>query len=122
MPLVSDTPKAMLEVKGNPILERQIEALQQWSVRHIAVVRGYKKEQVNLPNVRYYDNDAFEESGDLESLLRAGAELTGAVVVMYGDILFDRNILDRLLQSAEDITIVCDRSWPDTRGGRDMNG
>jgi phosphoenolpyruvate phosphomutase len=118
MPLVSDRPKAMLEVKGKAILERQLDALQQSGVRQIAVVRGYKKEQVTLPNVRYYDNDAFEESGEIESLLRAGAELSGPVVVMYGDILFDRNILERLLESADDITLVCDRSWPDTRAGR----
>jgi phosphoenolpyruvate phosphomutase len=118
MPLVSDRPKAMLEVKGKAILERQVDALQQSGVRQIAVVRGYKKEQITLPNVRFYDNDAFEESGEIESLLRAGAELSGPVVVMYGDILFDRNILERLLESADDITLVCDRSWPDTRGGR----
>jgi len=122
MPLISDKPKAMLDVKGKSILERQIDALQQCGVRQIAVVRGYKKEQVTLPNVRYYDNDAFEESGELESLLRAGAELSGAVVVMYGDILFDRNILERLLQSPDDITLVCDRSWPDTRVGRESSG
>src|SRR5262249_930328 len=48
-------------------------------------------------------------------------ELSGPVVVMYGDILFDRNILERLLQSTDDITIVCDRSWPDTKAGRDGN-
>jgi phosphoenolpyruvate phosphomutase len=122
MPLISDRPKAMLDVRGKPILERQVEALRQCGVRQIAVVRGYKKEQMTLPNVRYYDNDAFEESGELESLLRAGAELSGPVVVMYGDILFDRNILERLLQSAGDITLVCDRSWPDTRVGRETSG
>jgi len=122
MPLVSDRPKAMLEVKGKSILARQIDTLQQSGVRQIAVVRGYKKEQVNLPNVRYYDNDAFEESGELESLLRAGAELVGPVVVLYGDILFDRHILDRLLESADDITIVCDRSWPGTHAGRESAG
>src|SRR5262249_42109545 len=119
MPLVSDRPKAMLEVRGKPILERQIDALQQCGVRQIAVVRGYKKEQITLPNVRYYDNEAFEESGELESLVRASAELSGPVVVLYGDILFDRYILERLLQSADDITLVCDRSWPDTRAGRE---
>ena len=122
MPLISDRPKAMLDVRGKPILERQVDALRQTGVRQIAVVRGYKKEQVTLPNVRYYDNDAFQESGELESLLRAGAELSGAVVVMYGDILFDRNILERLLQSGDDITLVCDRSWPDTRAGREAAG
>jgi phosphoenolpyruvate phosphomutase len=122
MPLVADRPKAMLDVKGKAILARQVDTLQQSGVRHVAVVRGYKKEQVNLPNVRYYDNDAFEESGEIESLLRAGAELAGPVVILYGDILFDRHILDRLLESAEDITIACDRSWPDTREGRESSG
>ena len=122
MPLVSDRPKAMLDVKGKSILERQVDALQQNGIRQIAVVRGYKKEQIALPNVRYYDNDAFEESGEIESLLRAGAELSGTVIVMYGDILFDRGIVDRLLQSPDDITIVCDRSWPDTRTGREASG
>jgi phosphoenolpyruvate phosphomutase len=118
MPLVSDRPKAMLDVKGKSILARQVDTLQQSGVRHVAVVRGYKKEQVTLPNVRCYDNDAFEETGEIESLLRAGAELDGPAVVLYGDILFDRQILDRLLESADDISIVCDRSWPDTRAGR----
>lgn len=118
MPLVTDRPKAMLEVKGKSILERQVDALQQTGVRQIAVVRGYKKEQMTLPGVKFYDNDAFEESGEIESLLRAGAELSAAVVVLYGDILFDRAILERLLRSGDDITIVCDRSWPDTRATR----
>jgi len=98
------------------------DALQQCGIRHIAVVRGYKKERVDLPNVRYYDNDAFDESGEVESLLRAGAELSGPVVVMYGDILFDRHILERLLESPADITLACDRSWPDTRAGREHSG
>ncbi|HKB11951.1 MAG TPA: isocitrate lyase/phosphoenolpyruvate mutase family protein [Vicinamibacterales bacterium] len=122
MPLVSDRPKAMLDIKGKSILARQIDTLQQSGIRQVAVVRGYKKEQVNLPNVRYYDNDAFAESGEIESLLRAASELTGPVVVLYGDILFDRHILDRLLESADDITIACDRAWPDTRAGRERSG
>jgi len=122
MPLVSDRPKAMLDVKGKPILARQIDTLRQSGVRQIAVVRGYMKEQVNLPNVRYYDNDAFDRSGEVESLLRAGAELSGPVVIMYGDILFDRHILDRVLEGTADITLACDRSWPDTRAGREGSG
>ncbi len=122
MPLVSDRPKAMLDVKGKSILARQVDALQQSGVRRIAVVRGYKKEQVTLPNVRFYDNDAFEQSGEVASLLRAEAELEGPVVVLYGDILFDRHVLDRLLESADDITLACDRSWPDSRARRAAAG
>ena len=73
MPLVSDRPKAMLDVKGKSILARQVDALQQSGIRQIVVVRGYKKEQMNLPSVRYYDNDAFEDSG--LTALKAGRSL-----------------------------------------------
>src|SRR5581483_4879421 len=63
-----------------------------------------------------------DESGEVESLTRASAELSGPVVVLYGDILFDRHILDRLLDSTADIAIACDRSWPDTHAGREQAG
>ena len=47
----------MLDIKGKTILERQIEVLNACGVKDVAVVRGYKKEAIKLPNVRYYDND-----------------------------------------------------------------
>ena len=57
MPLISDRPKAMLEVKGRTILERQVESLRRCGVRDVIVVRGYRKERIDLPGVRYVDND-----------------------------------------------------------------
>jgi phosphoenolpyruvate phosphomutase len=103
----------MLDVKGKTILERQVEALNACSIKDIAVVRGYKKEKINLPNLRYYDNDRYAETHNLASLFCAENELKGRVVFLYGDIVFDRSILEKLLKSSADITLVVDHAWYD---------
>jgi phosphoenolpyruvate phosphomutase len=113
MSLIADRPKAMLDVKGKTILERQVEALNECQIKDIAVVRGYQKEKVNLPNLRYYDNDRYWETHNLASLFCAEPELRGRVVFLYGDILFDKGILEKLLKSPADITLVVDHAWYD---------
>ena len=68
------------------------------------------------PNIRYYDNEAYEKSFDLASLFCAEAELRGRCLILYGDILFDRSVLEKLLQSDKDISLVVDRAWYDQHG------
>jgi phosphoenolpyruvate phosphomutase len=114
MPLIEDRPKTMLDVKGRTILERQVEALAGFGIRDVVVVRGYRKEQVVVPGVRYVDNDRYRETGELHSLLLARDALSGPVVVLYGDIIFEPSILERLLRSQADVSIVVDRAFPDT--------
>lgn len=113
LPLIADRPKAMLEIKGKTILERQVETLNACGVKEIVVVRGYRKEQINLPNVRYYDNDRFAETGELSSLFLAATEMTGRFLFLYSDILFDPSILEKLLKSQADVSVVVDRAWND---------
>ena len=111
MPLIAERPKAMWEVRGKSILARQVELLRARGINEIAVVRGYKKEAVNLPQVRYFDNDRYRETHNLFSLFCAEAALEGRVLVLYGDILFDAAILDRLLRTEADIAVVVDHAW-----------
>lgn len=114
LPLTQDLPKPMLDIKGKTILERQVEVLNACGVKDIAVVRGYKKEAINLPNVRYYDNDAFATTNEVESLFAARKELGGQFLVLYGDILFERGHLEKLLKSPADVSLVVDRAWKET--------
>lgn len=113
MPLISDRPKTMLEIRGRTILERQIETLGAFGIRDVVVVRGYKKEQVTVPGIRFVDNDRYRETGELHSLFQAEAHLEGPVLVLYGDIIFERAIVERLLQVTADVAVVVDRSFPD---------
>jgi phosphoenolpyruvate phosphomutase len=113
LPLIADRPKAMLEVKGRPILERQIEALRRCGVRDIVVVRGYRKERVDVAGVRFVDNDRYAETGELHSLFGAEPELDRPFVLLYGDIIFDPAVLVKLLQTQADVAVVVDRAFHD---------
>jgi phosphoenolpyruvate phosphomutase len=113
MPLIQDRPKAMLEVKGRTILERQVAALNSCGITDIVVVRGYKKEQVEVPGVRLVDNDRFAETGELYSLFRAERVLGGPFVFLYGDIIFEPAILEKLLHTRADVAVVVDRAFHD---------
>ncbi len=78
------------------------------------MVRGYKKEAVNLPNLTYVDNDAFAETGELDSLLKALQSKEGrfqTIIISYGDVLFNTYIPQALLQAKDDFVIFVDSDW-----------
>src|SRR6185295_7578762 len=114
LPLIEDKPKCLLDIKGKTILERQVAALNECNIKDIALVRGYRKEAITLPNLRYYDNDRYEETGDLYSLFCAENEMNGRVLLLYGDIIFETTVLEKLLRSPADITLVVDLAWHET--------
>ena len=49
LPLIEDRPKALLDIKGKSILERQVETLNACNIKDIVVVRGYQKDKFALP-------------------------------------------------------------------------
>jgi phosphoenolpyruvate phosphomutase len=113
LPLIEDKPKCLLDIKGKTILERQVAAINDCNIKDIALVRGYKKEAITLPNIKYYDNDRYEETGDLFSFFCAENEMKGRTLLLYGDIVFETAILEKLLKSPADITLVVDLAWHD---------
>ena len=115
LPLTQDRPKCMLDIKGRTVLERQLETLRACGLHEIAVVRGYRKETVVAPGARLYDNDAYEETGELASLFAAEPELQGRFVFLYSDVLFERAVLEKVLRASGDVVIAVDRAWVDQR-------
>lgn len=115
--LTADTHKSMLEVRGQTILGHQIAALNACGINEIAVVRGYQKDSVRAPGARTYDNERWESQGELQSLLCARNELQGRALVLYGDILFDPAIVQKLLQSQADVAVAVDRAWSEADQG-----
>jgi phosphoenolpyruvate phosphomutase len=120
-PVGEGKPKAMLDLKGKTILERQVATLNSLNVKDIAVVRGYEAAKINLPNLRYYENPEFETTGEAVSLLKAAAELThkkageGRTLVLYGDLLFDRAIVEKLMTADADVAVLVDRTFNESK-------
>jgi phosphoenolpyruvate phosphomutase len=109
--LVKDKPKAMLRLRGKPILAWHADAFRRQGVRRIAAVRGYRKEAIDLGSLQYFDNNQYAETGELASLYAAREFLTGDLVVAYGDIVFDDFILGNLLRQDGEIRIAVDGAW-----------
>jgi phosphoenolpyruvate phosphomutase len=115
MPLIRDRPKTMLDVRGQTILERQVAALERCGVRDVVVVRGWMKERIALAGVRVVDNDRFRDTGEVYSLFQAADALTGPFVLLYGDIIFEPGILEKLLGRRADVAVVVDRAFHDAQ-------
>lgn len=116
--LTEDRPKAMLDIKGKPLVTHQMAALNAAGIKDISAVTGYKHEAVKVANLKTYLADG--SGGELESLMQAAGELDRRALVLYSDILFDGELIERLLQTDGDVVVVVDRSNTSDRAGRDL--
>ena len=107
-PLTEQRPKCMLDVRGEPLLQRLVRTLNRSGVGDVTVVRGYRKEAIDVPGIEAVDNDRYDETGEAASLACAAERLQGPCVISYGDILFRRHVLDGLLAADGDIVTVVD--------------
>lgn len=104
----SDLPKCMVDVRGQPLLQRLVSTLAESGIRGITVVRGPRKEAISLGSIATIDNDRYEDTGDVYSLACAHRQLDGELVVVPGNILFRRHILDELLAAEGEIVVAVD--------------
>jgi phosphoenolpyruvate phosphomutase len=121
--ITEDKPKAMVDVRGRPLLRRLVDTMISCGARDMTVVRGWKKETIAFADLRYVDNDAWATTGEVASLAQAAKKLEGECVVTYGDVLFRRWILDGLLEVPGDVAIAVDALWERGRkssGPRDL--
>ena len=104
----AEQPKCMLDVRGRPLLHRLLDTLLDAGVADITVVRGYCKDTIVADGFTVVDNDAYDTTGEAASLACASKRLRGEVLVVYGDVLFRRYLLDGLMESRADVTIAAD--------------
>lgn len=114
--LTADQPKCMIDIRGQSLLERLVSVLGESGVRSVTVVCGYRREAIVHKGVSTVENDRYAETGEAYSLACARDRLNGDTVVVYGDILFRRYILDGLLAADGDIVVAVDSLGPPPSG------
>ena len=84
IPLSLEQPKGLFEVKGERLIERQIQQLQSAGIKNITIVLGYKKEMFyylqDKYGVKFIINDAFNIKNNIESLYLARKELKNTYI------------------------------------------
>lgn len=123
-PLTDDKPKCMLKINGKPILQNTLELFKKNGINDISIIKGYRKEKINYPDITYFENDNFLDNNILHSLMHARAKLEEAirtgeeVVVSYSDIWYNDSVVKALLKSKEAIASVVDIEWQEYYEGR----
>lgn len=115
---VKNVPKSMVLVNGKPIIEYQISVLKQVGIDDIIVITGPHSEKFSLENVRYINDQNHSDHDILGSLMEAKNFLKNEALVLYSDIIFEKNIVQQMLKSKGDISIAVDMNWEKMYEGR----
>ena len=114
--LTEEMPKSMLEIKERPILSHIVDVYNSHGIKEITVVRGFQKDAIDLPNLRYVDNDEYADTSELVSFQKAlvGISLNQDLFVSFGDVLFKPYLLQLMDGFEDEIVIVVDTQWQDS--------
>ena len=118
-----DRHKVLLEFGGQSLLERHVKFLAQLRVPKLFVVTGHKREQLQaaFPTLqsRYgieieelFNPDFTEGSAlSMHASLPALEAVRDRVLLMDGDVLYDRRMLQRLVDSPHRTALLVDRGY-----------
>ena len=110
-PLTNDKPKCMVKLFGKSLLEYQIEIFKGEKIEDISIITGFRSDVINFKGVNYFQNENYESTNMVETLFCARKKLSGSVIVSYGDIIFGKKIIQKLIDSAENFSVVIDKNW-----------
>lgn len=108
-----DLPKAMVQVDDRrTIIDYQVENLRPFiPVENILVVVGFKKELIvaRHPELTYTFNERFAVTNTSKSLLKGLSWLDEDVLWLNGDVVFDREIIPKMLSAGYSCVLVDDK-------------
>ena len=104
-------PKGMLKFKGKTLIERQLETYRECGIEDIIIVTGYASDKITYEGVKYYRNDRYAETNMVESLMCAKDEFNDDVIVSYSDIIFEKRLLEGMMESKDDYACAVDDNW-----------
>lgn len=116
-PLTKNTPKSLLEVgEGLTLLETQLHSLSENDIKDIVIITGFKAEQIeakikvyqNKLNITTVFNPFFDISNNLLSVWMGRHHMQDEFISINGDDIFSAEVVENLLKSNHDITMVID--------------
>lgn len=114
-PLTDKKPKCMVEYNGKAIIDYILDAMHRCKVKNIAVANGYKADvltnYLNNKDLTFYTNKNFDKTNMVSTLFCAKDFMNDDLIISYADIVYDKEILDKLISSNDDFSVVVDRKW-----------
>ena len=108
--ILNGKPKSMFEIAGKTLLDWQISALNSNNLTNITVITGYKSREMKAEGITFQENRNYKRGSELHSLMEARKKMTSGFIMLYSDILFEENIMSKILACQEDIVLVVDNT------------
>jgi len=110
-PLTNEKPKGLVKLFGKTILERQIKIFMNAGITDISIVTGFNANMIKFPKINYFHNPNFKTTNMIETLFCAKEKLNESTIISYGDIIFESTVLEKLIISENEISIIIDLEW-----------
>jgi histidinol-phosphate/aromatic aminotransferase/cobyric acid decarboxylase-like protein/CTP:phosphocholine cytidylyltransferase-like protein len=118
-PLTDSRHKTLLPISGGTIIDRILAGLGDHAVTPITIVTGYRADELtahvqkNFPSldIRYVHNSDFETTNNIHSMALAfeSMDLDDDVILIESDLIYEPQVLDRLLSSPHENVALIDR-------------
>lgn len=110
--LTDERPKCLVELRGKPLLEWQLESLRAAGISDIAVVTGYRRELLAERGLSEFHNPRWAETNMVSSLACAESWLDGEpCIVSYSDIFYSPVAVQSLINSDAALAVTYDPNW-----------
>lgn len=115
-PVFPEQPKSLISVAGRRILDHQLESIRKAGLKKVVIVRGHEGGQFESyyatdENFTFSENPLYAERHAMHSLMQASNHMEDGFVLVFSDILFDHEILMKLINSGKDIVLGLDNSY-----------
>lgn len=112
--IVKDSPISMLDINGKSILERNKQIFNELHIHDITVITGYNAFKFNVNNISYIVNKEFKNTTQADSIMLADNKLVDRSIIAFSDIIFEKELISKLLQCNKDIVLAIDSSIPES--------
>lgn len=144
-PLIDKTPKSLLKVGDKTILQRMVDNILDLGIKQIAVVTGYREEQIKdflskaypSMNFTYIRNDLFDKTNTAYSLHLTRLFVGASDFIKFdADVVFEKGVLRKLIGhsgknclcidknihlEAEEVKVICDKNGLVLKVGKKLN-
>ena len=110
-PLTDTIPKCLVEYRGRPIIDYQLDAIRACGINEIVAIIGYKADVFHRGGVSTILNTDYANTNMVYTLFCAEKELIGNVIISYGDIIYGENTLKSLINCPDDFSTAIDVNW-----------
>ena len=110
--LTDDRPKCLIELRGRPLLDWQLQAIRDAGIADVAIVTGYRRELLADRGLTEFHNARWAETNMVSSLACASEWLENApCLVSYSDIFYSADAVSALIASPARLAVAYDPDW-----------